>query len=160
MDQSLVPSASSSSPIVATALGLSCSASTDSLFSAASTWSVGEPVESLSGAIPPSGGVDCPTSAICRSITAMRVSRSAAGMMRYKELHSSEVVKYSLAYINPRTCGVDNGRVLGYDNSHDYDHRHFMVEVEEVEFPGYEALVDRFQKEVEDLWRAEDEQEH
>ena len=56
----------------------------------------------------------------------------------------SEVVKYSLAYINPRTCGVDNGRVLGYDK--------------EIEFPGYEALVDRFQKEVEDLWRAEDEQ--
>ena len=71
----------------------------------------------------------------------------------------SEVVKYSLAYINPRTCGVDKGRVLGYDNSHDYDYRHFMGEVEEVEFPGYEALVDRFQKEVADLWRAEDEQE-
>jgi len=48
-----------------------------------------------------------------------------------------EVVKYSLAYINPRTCGVDNGRVLGYDNSHDHDHRHFMGKVEEVEFPGY-----------------------
>ena len=58
----------------------------------------------------------------------------------------NEVVKYSFAYINPRTCGVDKGRVLGYDNSHDYDHRHFMGEVEEVEFPGYEALVDRFQK--------------
>jgi hypothetical protein len=50
--------------------------------------------------------------------------------------------------------------VLCYDNSHDYDHRHFMGEVEEIEFLGYEALVDRFQKEVEDLWRAEDEQEH
>ncbi len=70
-----------------------------------------------------------------------------------------EVVKYSLVYINPRTCGVDNGRVLGYDNSHDHDHRHFKGKVEEVEFPGYEALVDRFQKEVEDLWRTEDEQE-
>jgi hypothetical protein len=34
-----------------------------------------------------------------------------------------------------------------------------MGEVEEVKFPGYEELVDRFQKEVEDLWRAEDEQE-
>jgi hypothetical protein len=34
-----------------------------------------------------------------------------------------------------------------------------MGEVAEVEFPGYEALADRFQKEVEDLWRAEDEQE-
>ena len=71
----------------------------------------------------------------------------------------SEVVQYSLAYINPRPCGVDNGRVLGYDHSHDYDHRHFMGEVREVEFPGYETLVARFQKEVEDLGKAEDEQE-
>lgn len=71
----------------------------------------------------------------------------------------SEVVKYSLAYINPRICSVDDGRVLGYDNSHDYDHRHFMGEVREVEFAGYETLVARFQKEVEDLWKAEDEQE-
>jgi len=70
------------------------------------------------------------------------------------------VVKYSLAYINPRICGADNGRVLGYDNSHDYHHRHFMGEIEKIDFPGYEALVDRFQKEVEDLWRAEDEQKH
>jgi len=52
-----------------------------------------------------------------------------------------------------------SGRVLGYDNSHDYDHRHFMGQVEEIEFPGYGALVNRFQKELEDLWRAEDEQE-
>ena len=70
----------------------------------------------------------------------------------------NEVVKYSLAYINPRRCGVDNGRVLGYDNSHDYNHRHFMGDIEEIEFPGYEALLARFQKEVEELWRAEDEQ--
>ena len=69
-----------------------------------------------------------------------------------------EVVKYSLAYINPRRCGVDNGRVLGYDNSHDYNRRHFMGDIEEIEFHGYEALLTRFQKEVEDLWRAEDEQ--
>ena len=72
----------------------------------------------------------------------------------------SEVVKYSLAYINLRACGVDNGRVLGYDNGHGHHHRHSMGEVEEIDFPGYEALVDRFQKEVEDLWRAEDEQKH
>ncbi len=70
------------------------------------------------------------------------------------------MVKYSLAYINLRTCGVDNGRVLGYDNSHGHHHRHSMGEVEEIDFPGYEALVDRFQKEVEDLWRAEDEKKH
>jgi hypothetical protein len=70
----------------------------------------------------------------------------------------AEVLKYSLAYINPRICGSDNGRVLGYDNSHGHHHRHFMGQIKSVDFHGYEALVDRFQEEVEELWRNEDEQ--
>jgi len=69
------------------------------------------------------------------------------------------VVKYSLAYIDPRVCGVDNGRVLGYDNTHEDHHRHFMGDVEEVEFRGYEALVTRFEREIHALWKAEDEDE-
>jgi hypothetical protein len=70
----------------------------------------------------------------------------------------AEVVRYSLAYINPRICGPDNGRVLGYDNSHGHHHRHFMGQITSVDFSGYKALVDRFQDEVEKLWRDEDEQ--
>jgi hypothetical protein len=73
------------------------------------------------------------------------------------QTEDGEVVKYSLAYINPRICGSDNGRVLGYDNSHDYHHRHFMGTVEPVEFDGYESLSKRFQAEVIELWRKEDE---
>ena len=71
----------------------------------------------------------------------------------------AEVMKYSLAYINPRICGVDNGRVLGYDNSHGRHHRHSMGAVSVLKFPGYEALLHRFRKEVYELWRLEDEQE-
>jgi hypothetical protein len=71
----------------------------------------------------------------------------------------SAVVKYSLAYINPRICGVDNGRVLGYDNSHGRHHRHHMGLVSSISFPGYEALLDRFRQEVIEIWRREDEQE-
>jgi hypothetical protein len=69
----------------------------------------------------------------------------------------AEVVKYSLAYINPRIGGPDNGRVLGYDNSHGHHHRHFMGRVSFVDFSGYEALLERFQQEVTELWRNEDE---
>ena len=69
-----------------------------------------------------------------------------------------KVVKYSLAYINPRICGLDNGRVLGYDNSHDYHHRHFMGKLEAVEFNGYQALAARFYEEVRELWRKENEE--
>lgn len=70
------------------------------------------------------------------------------------------VVKYSLAYVNPRTCAVDNGRVLGYDNTHQYHHRHLRGRAEEIEFHGYEALVTTFERELREIWKAEDEQEN
>jgi hypothetical protein len=69
-----------------------------------------------------------------------------------------KVVAYSLAYINLRRCSADNGRVLGYDNSHDYHHRHFMGKVEAIEFTTYAALAERFIGEVHELWRLEDEE--
>lgn len=72
----------------------------------------------------------------------------------------SKIVKYSLAYINPKICGPDDGRVLGYDNSHDRHHRHFMGGVEAFEFSSYEELLGRFHREVEALWRQEDETYH
>ena len=66
---------------------------------------------------------------------------------------AGEVVKYNLAYINPLICAVDNGRVLGYDSSHGHHHRHFMGQVEEIDFHGYENVLLWFQREVEELWR-------
>ena len=72
------------------------------------------------------------------------------------QTEDGQVVRYSLAYINHRACGVDNGRVLGYDNSHGYHHRHFMGTIEPVEFDTYEALHDRFQAEVFELWKEEE----
>jgi len=67
-----------------------------------------------------------------------------------------EVIKYSLAYINHLVMGTDNGRVLGYDNGHGYHHRHFMGEVETFEFTTFEEVVERFEGEVQALWRQED----
>lgn len=66
-----------------------------------------------------------------------------------------QVVKYSLAYISHTICGVDNGRVLGYDNGHGYHHRHFMGAQMAFEFIGYEALAARFYAEVRELWRKD-----
>lgn len=48
--------------------------------------------------------------------------------------------------------------MLGYDNSHDHHHRHFMGEVEPIEFNNYESLAARFRTEVQELWRKEDEE--
>jgi hypothetical protein len=85
------------------------------------------------------------------------LSRKRGGGILKEEVwyESGQVVKYSLAYINRAVCGSDNGRVLGYDNDHGAHHRHYMGKVENIEFTGYEALVRRFQVELEELWRAQ-----
>lgn len=89
----------------------------------------------------------------------LKGKRKGALLKEQVWFEDGQVVDYSLAYINLRRCPVDNGRVLGYDNSHDYHHRHFMGQVEQVDFTTYAALADRFIREVHDLWRVEDEQE-
>jgi hypothetical protein len=91
------------------------------------------------------------------------LSRPRRGAILKEEVWQDEhgtVVRYGLAYLNPRTCGADNGRVLGYDNAHGYHHRHFMGQVEQVGFTTYADLNRRFLKEVQELWRQEDESNH
>jgi hypothetical protein len=91
------------------------------------------------------------------------LKRPRRGSMLKEEVWESadgEVVRYSLAYINPNICGLDNGRVVGYDNSHDHHHRHFMGRQESFAFAGYESLAARFYAEVRELWRKEDEERH
>jgi len=63
----------------------------------------------------------------------------------------NRVVKYSLAYINPRISSADNGRILGYDNTHGRHHRHYRGQTELVAFSSYQALVSRFEKEVREI---------
>lgn len=65
----------------------------------------------------------------------------------YQENGTTVVTRYNLAYINHSICHVDNGRVLGFDNAHDYHHRHYMGEVTAVAFTSYEATLEKFQQE-------------
>ncbi len=65
----------------------------------------------------------------------------------YREKGKTIVTRYNLAYINHTIYSGDNGRVLGYDNAHDYHHRHFMGKVKAVEFKSYEATLERFRQE-------------
>ncbi len=57
------------------------------------------------------------------------------------------VTRYNLAYINHALHQGNNGRVLGFDNAHDYHHRHYFGKIEAVEFISYEATLERFQQE-------------
>lgn len=65
----------------------------------------------------------------------------------YGEHGKTVVTRYSLADINHAIFQGDNGRVLGFDNAHGYHHRHFMPNVEAVDFISYEATEERFQQE-------------
>ena len=68
---------------------------------------------------------------------------------------TGKVVRYNLAFSNHLMYRRDHGRVLGYDVAHGYHHRHFMGNVEEISFPGYEKLSERFFKEVAVLRKKE-----
>lgn len=59
---------------------------------------------------------------------------------------TGKVTRYNLAYINHKLCGLDNGRVVGYDNAHGCHHRHFKGTVEFIDFVSFEEIEARFQR--------------
>jgi hypothetical protein len=65
-----------------------------------------------------------------------------------------EVVRYNLAFLMPHLTRIDNGRVLGYDNAHGVHERHFMGEVQPIDFVGYSVTATSFYREVEALRRS------
>ena len=67
------------------------------------------------------------------------------------EDESGAAVRYNLAFINHFLTRADNGRVLGYDNSHGFHHRHFKGASTAFRFVSYEALSEQFFLEVEEM---------
>ena len=63
----------------------------------------------------------------------------------------SVIVRYNLAFINHALSARDNGRVVGYDNSHGDHHRHFAGAEEKFAFVSYERLLKQFLDEVWEL---------
>jgi hypothetical protein len=58
------------------------------------------------------------------------------------------VVRYNLAFLLPHRFGIDNGRILGFDNAHGVHERHFMGEVKPFRFENYLATAERFYREA------------
>jgi hypothetical protein len=82
--------------------------------------------------------------------------KSGGGLLRYevwgyRERGKTVVTRYNIAYINHELYRKDNGRVLGYDNAHGFHHRHHMGTVQPCEFVSYEATVERFQQEWQEI---------
>jgi hypothetical protein len=84
--------------------------------------------------------------------------KNGGGLVRSEawEDQKGKIVKYSLAYINPLIFAGDNCRVLGYDNTHQYHHRHFMGEITPVDdFKSYYELVKRFEEDIKEFIKWE-----
>ncbi len=82
--------------------------------------------------------------------------KSGGGLLSYEvwgymEQGQTVVTRYNLAYINHVIYRGDNDRVLGFDNAHDYHHRHCMGKIEAVEFVSFAATQERFQQEWLDI---------
>jgi hypothetical protein len=69
-----------------------------------------------------------------------------------------EVIQYNLAFLMPHLTGIDNGRVLGYDNAHGIHERHFRGKASSAGFEGYKATAERFYREVEAMRRNYEDQ--
>ena len=81
-------------------------------------------------------------------------SRLGGGVLKervIRDLPSKTIPRYPLAYINPNILRDSNGRVLGYDNSHDYSHRHYMGTIVADSFTSYEELYERFEREWQEI---------
>jgi len=66
--------------------------------------------------------------------------------------YESKIVKYSMAYINKNIFPNDNGRVVGYDNSHDFHHKHYLGHIIEIDdFIDYQELVQRFKNDIKEF---------
>jgi hypothetical protein len=66
--------------------------------------------------------------------------------------YENRVVKYNMVYINKTIFPNDNGRVMGYDNSHNFHHKHYFGEITELsDFTNYQELVLRFKKDVKEF---------
>ena len=86
----------------------------------------------------------------------MKSSKKGGGIVKIDvwEDEKGRVVKYSLAYINHLIYSGDNGRVIGYDNTHNFHHKHYFGEISLVDdFVNYEELVGRFEHEIKEFMR-------
>lgn len=76
-----------------------------------------------------------------------------AGLIKFEAWElDNEIVKYNMVYINKSIYPNDNGRVLGYDNAHNFHHKHYFGEIFELDdFINYQDLVSRFKVDIKEF---------
>ena len=79
--------------------------------------------------------------------------QNGGGVIKFEAWeYQDKVVKYNMVYINKNIFPNDNGRVMGYDNSHNFHHKHYFGEIYELDnFVSYEELVERFKQDIKEF---------
>jgi uncharacterized protein YfaT (DUF1175 family) len=80
-------------------------------------------------------------------------SKQGSGIIKFEAWeYENSIVKYNMAYINKSIFSNDNGRVIGYDNSHNFHHKHYFGEITELDdFINYQELVKRFRDDLKEF---------
>jgi uncharacterized protein YfaT (DUF1175 family) len=80
-------------------------------------------------------------------------SKQGGGIIKFEAWeYKNNIVKYNMAYINKSIFSNDNGRVIGYDNSHNFHHKHYFGEITELDdFINYQELVKRFRDDLKEF---------
>ncbi len=79
--------------------------------------------------------------------------KNGGGLIKFEAWeYQDKIVKYNMAYINKEIFPNDNGRVIGYDNSHNFHHKHYLGEIYELDdFINYQDLVERFKEDIKEF---------
>jgi hypothetical protein len=66
--------------------------------------------------------------------------------------YENQIVKYNMVYINKNIFPNDNGRVIGYDNSHNFHHKHYFGQITQLDdLINYQELVKRFRDDLKEF---------
>ena len=78
---------------------------------------------------------------------------NGGGIIKFEAWEFEDVIiKYNMVYINKNIFSEDNGRIIGYDNSHNFHHKHYFGEIIELlDFVNYQELVKRFKNDIKEF---------
>ena len=66
--------------------------------------------------------------------------------------YKGDVVKYNMVYMNQNIYPHDNGRVVGYDNAHNFHHKHYLGKIMELDdFTSYQDQVRKFREDIKEF---------
>ena len=79
--------------------------------------------------------------------------KQGGGIIKFEAWeYENKIVKYNMAYIYKSVFPNDNGRVIGYDNSHNFHHKHYFGQIIELnDFVNYQELVKRFRDDLKEF---------